>query len=109
MKSFILNGMEDLKLQVYQDITNLFAMDQFYDAHVLASDIHSKSQIFVAEMTNWIVVFYQELLTTLELQRKKPGNSYRHASRRYLRICNALGLEQPMPRLKRILHPNALL
>jgi hypothetical protein len=66
MESFILNGMEDLKLQVYQDIANLFAMDKFYDAGVLASDVHSKSQIFVAEMTNWMVVFYQELLTTLE-------------------------------------------
>ncbi len=64
VKSFILNGMEDLKLQVYQDIANLFVSDQFYDAQVLANDMHSKSQIFVAEMTNWMDVFYQELLAT---------------------------------------------
>ncbi len=52
VKSFILNGMEDLKLQLYQDISNFFNADQFYDAKVLANDMHSKSQIFIAEMSN---------------------------------------------------------
>jgi hypothetical protein len=66
VKSFILNKMEDLKLQVYHDIANLFVSDQFYDARVLANDMHSKSQIFVAEVTHWMDVFYQELLTTSE-------------------------------------------
>jgi hypothetical protein len=28
--------------------------------------MNNKSQIFVAEMCNWMVVFYQELLTTSE-------------------------------------------
>jgi hypothetical protein len=66
IKSFILNGMEDLKLQLYQDIGNIFEADNFYDARVLANDMHAKSQIFVAEMSNWMDVFYQELLTTSE-------------------------------------------
>jgi hypothetical protein len=58
--------MEDLKLQLYQDITNFFLDDKFYDAKMLAHDMHNKSQIFVAEMCNWMDVFYQELLTTSE-------------------------------------------
>jgi hypothetical protein len=66
VKSFILNGMEDLKLQLYQDISNSFSTDQFYDARLLANDMYSKSQVFVAEMANWMDVFSQELLTTLE-------------------------------------------
>lgn len=66
VKSFILNGMEDLKLQLNQDISSFFEIDQFYDAKVLAHDMHSKSQIFIAEMCNWMDVFYQELLTTSE-------------------------------------------
>ena len=53
--------MEDLKLQLYQDIP-----DGFQDARVLANDMHSKSQNFVAEMTNWMYVLCQELLTTSE-------------------------------------------
>ncbi len=65
IKSFIMNGMEDLKLQLYQDISTFFG-DQFYDARVLANDMHSKSQVFVAELSNWMDVFYQELLTTSE-------------------------------------------
>jgi len=64
--AFILNGMEDLKLQLYQDITSFFLEDKFYDARMLAHDMHNKSQIFVAEMCNWMDVFYQELLTTSE-------------------------------------------
>jgi hypothetical protein len=71
VKRFIFNGMEDLKLQVYQDIANLFVSDQFYDVCVLVNDMHSKSQIFVAEMTNWVDVFYQELLTTSEATKEK--------------------------------------
>ncbi len=66
VKSFILNGMEDLKVQLYQDISSFFDTDQHYDARVLAHDMHSKSQIFVAEMCNWMDMFYQELLTTSE-------------------------------------------
>jgi len=66
VKAFILNGMEDLKLQLYQDITNFFLDEKFYDAKMLALDMHNKSQIFVAEMCNWMDVFYQELLTTSE-------------------------------------------
>ena len=66
VKAFILNGMEDLKLQLYQDITSFFLEDKFYDARMLAHDMHNKSQIFVAEMCNWMDVFYQELLTTSE-------------------------------------------
>ncbi len=66
VKSFILNGMGDLKLQLNQDISSFFELDQFYDAKVLAHDMHSKSQIFIAEMCNWMDVFYQELLTTSE-------------------------------------------
>ncbi len=66
VKSFILNGMEDLKLQLNQDISSFFEFDQFYDAKVLAHDMHAKSQIFIAEMCNWMDVFYQELLTTSE-------------------------------------------
>jgi hypothetical protein len=58
--------MEDLKLQLYQDITNFFLDEKFYDAKMLAHDMHNKSQIFVAEMCNWMDVFYQELLTTSE-------------------------------------------
>jgi len=58
--------MEDLKLQLYQDITSFFLEDKFYDARMLAHDMHNKSQIFVAEMCNWMDVFYQELLTTSE-------------------------------------------
>lgn len=71
VKSFIFNGMEDLKLQVYQDIANLFVSDQFYKVYVLVNDMHSKSQIFVAEMANWMDVFYQELLTTSEATKEK--------------------------------------
>ncbi len=41
VKSFVMNGMEDLKLQLYQDIST-FLGDQFYDARVLANDMHSK-------------------------------------------------------------------
>jgi len=66
IKSFIANGMEDLKLQLYQDIASIFAADNLYEARVLANDMHAKSQIFVAEMANWMDVFYQELLTTSE-------------------------------------------
>ncbi len=66
VKSFMLNGMEDLKLQLYQDISTVFNLDGLYDARVLANDMHSKSQIFVSEMANWMDVFYQELLTTSE-------------------------------------------
>jgi hypothetical protein len=66
VKAFILNGMEDLKLQLYQDIINFFLDEKFYDAKMLAHDMHNKSQIFVAEMCNWMDVFYQELLTTSE-------------------------------------------
>ncbi len=66
VKTFILNGMEDLKLQLYQDISNFFATDQFYDARVLANDMHSTSQVCIAEMSHWMDVFYQELLTTSE-------------------------------------------
>jgi hypothetical protein len=58
--------MEDLKVQLYQDITGFFDNDKFYDAKVLAHDMHNKSQIFIAEMCNWMDVFYQELLTTSE-------------------------------------------
>ncbi len=65
IKSFIMNGMEDLKLQLYQDISTYFG-DQFYDARVLANDMHSKSQVFIAELSNWMDAFYQELLTTSE-------------------------------------------
>ena len=64
VKAFILNGMEDLKLQLYQDITSFFEDDAFYDAKILAHDMHNKSQIFVAEMRNWMDFFYQVLLTT---------------------------------------------
>jgi hypothetical protein len=70
VKSFILNGMEDLKLQLYQDINTFFG-DQFYEARVLANDMHSKSQMFVAEMANWMDVFYQELLTTSEASEEE--------------------------------------
>ncbi len=66
VKAFIANGMEDLKLQLYQDIFSIFSSDQFHDARMLAHDMHSKSQIFVAEMSNWMDVFYQELLSTSE-------------------------------------------
>jgi hypothetical protein len=55
VKSFILNGMEDLKLQLYQDVSKFFSSDGFHDARVLANDMHSKSQIFVAEWpTGWM-------------------------------------------------------
>jgi len=66
IKSFILNGMEDLKLQLYQDIASFFDIESYHHARVLAHDMHTKSQIFVAEMCNWMDVFYQELLTTSE-------------------------------------------
>jgi hypothetical protein len=65
VKSFILNGMEDLKLQFYQYIAGFFK-DQFIDTRGLANDMHSKSQIFVAKMSNWMDVFFQELNTTSE-------------------------------------------
>ncbi len=39
IKSFILNGMEDLKLQLYQDIAGFFG-DQFSEAWGLANDMH---------------------------------------------------------------------
>jgi hypothetical protein len=65
VKSFILNGMGYLKLQLYQDISTFFD-EQFYDARVLANDMLSMAQIFVAELSNWMDVFYQELLTTSE-------------------------------------------
>ena len=66
VKAFILNGMKDLKLQLYQDITNFLLDEKFCDAKMLARDMHNKSQIFVAEMCNWMDMFYQELLTTSE-------------------------------------------
>jgi hypothetical protein len=66
IKTFILNDMEDLKLQLYQDVANFFTADQFYDARVLANDMHCQSQVFIAEISNWMDVFYQELLTTSE-------------------------------------------
>jgi hypothetical protein len=67
VKSFILNGMEDLKLQLYpQEISTFFNLDGLYDARVLTNDMHSKSQIIVVEMANWMDVVYQELPTTSE-------------------------------------------
>lgn len=47
VKSVILNSMEDLKVQVYQDIGNLFESDQFYDAKVLANDICTPNRRFL--------------------------------------------------------------
>ncbi len=44
VKAFITNGMEDLKLQLYQDIAGIFSSDHFEDARMLANDMHSKSQ-----------------------------------------------------------------
>jgi hypothetical protein len=66
VRTTILNGMEDPKLHKYQDISNFLNKDQFYVARVLASNMHSKSQVYIAEMTSWMDVFYQELLTTSE-------------------------------------------
>lgn len=46
------------------------AATQRYNAWVLANDM-AKYQIFVAEMTNWMDVFYQELLTTSEASEEE--------------------------------------
>jgi hypothetical protein len=64
VKSFMLNGMEDPKVQYIKTSEGLFYDDRIYDAKVLAHNMHNKSQVVISEMWNWMDVFYQELLTT---------------------------------------------
>jgi len=98
--------MEDLKLQLYQDITNFFLDDKFYDAKMLAHDMHNKSQIFVAEMCNWMDVFYQELLTTSEATEEEAWELVSGCIKRILedlrrvRASTANATSEPNPSTK---------
>lgn len=53
VKTFILNGMEVLKLQLYQDIANFFTTDRFYDARVLMTCTLSHRCLLLKCPTGW--------------------------------------------------------
>jgi hypothetical protein len=65
-KKFILDGLYDLKRQFLSDVGSIFNEDKFYDAWIMATDMHSKSDQFITEMCGWMDAFYFELRETSE-------------------------------------------
>ena len=63
-KQYILNGCEDLKIQIRSEIG--LALDDCLEARSLAHDMHEQSQVFIAEMCNFMSTYFHELITTSE-------------------------------------------
>jgi hypothetical protein len=49
VKSYTMNGFDDLKVQIHQDIYNTFPGDADQGARLLAQDMHTSSQVFAAD------------------------------------------------------------
>ena len=65
-KTYITNGLDDLKIQIHQDIMNAFPLSADQEPRMLTQDMHSSSQMFTAELCGWMDTLYQELHTTSE-------------------------------------------
>ncbi len=66
IKSYISQGMEDLKYQLRQDIDQTFGSEALSKARLLAMEMHELAQNFVMELSTWMDSFYQELIYTSE-------------------------------------------
>jgi hypothetical protein len=80
VKTYIMNGLDDLKVQIQQDIYNIFPDDSDYEARLLAQDMHTNSQAFAAEMCGWMDTLYQELRSTSEATEDEDTNSQAFAA-----------------------------
>lgn len=63
-KQYILNGCEDLKIQIRSEIGS--TLDECLEARSLAHDMHEQSQVFIAELCNFMSTYFHELITTSE-------------------------------------------
>jgi hypothetical protein len=64
VKSYTMNGFDDLKVQIHQDIHNTFPDDADQDTRLLAQDMHTSSQVFAADFFWRMDTLYQELCST---------------------------------------------